>query len=159
MENRVISYESAKNILIVVLGCIIIILCGWIKIPFYPVCFTLHTLAIYIIGLTQSPKMALTSVFCYLLIGQDNLPWVLGKASGYILSFPVAVYCIAKVREKRTPFESLLCGSAIIFAGGFLGLLPFVGWQTAFIRGVVVFIPSTFLKMSASLYLTTWRNR
>ncbi len=164
--------EPAKFVLLSLLGCSLITLCAFIKIPFYPVPFTLQTLAITFIALTQSPKQAFASVICYLLCGTLGLPvftsganclWMIGKNGGYLLAFPLAAYLMSKLNQKGHPIPGLLCGQALIYLLGFLWLTPFLGATIAFTKGVAFFIPSDLLKNLAALGLATslkkWSQR
>jgi biotin transport system substrate-specific component len=160
--------EKIKWIAQVLLGCGLITLGSLVKIPLYPVSFTMQTLAIYILALTLTPKQAFASTLCYLLCatvglpvlcGHANLLWILGKSSGYLVAFPFAAYCMAHLRQKQSAILSLLCGMALIFTLGFLGLIPFFGIKTALVKGVLIFIPSEILKALASIAATQGEKR
>lgn len=149
------------------LGTALITCCSFIKIPLYPVPFTLQTFAIYILALTQTPRQAFASTFFYLLGATIGLPvfgghanptWILGKCSGYLIAFPIAAFCIAKIRLKRSAFQALLCGMLVIFFLGLLRLIPIVGLQTAFMKGVLIFLPSEIFKILAAIQLIHRRN-
>ena len=144
----------------VLLGCALLTVCSWVKIPMEPVPFTLQTLAIFILGLTQSPRQAAGSVLCYLgfatlgfpvLSASANSLWMLGKSSGYLIAFPFAAYLIAWMRGKVSACAALVCGQLIIFALGWLGLSFFVGTWIALVKGVLIFIPSAWCKMVMAL--------
>ncbi len=152
---------------IVLFGTTLIILGASIKIPMYPISFTLHTLAIYLIALTQTPKQAFASVICYLLCATGGLPvlcghanplWFFGKSGGYLIAFPIAAYCIAKMKYIQ-PLTALLCGACIIYALGMLWLIPFFGISIALTKGVLLFNPSEILKMVAALSIIYIRKR
>lgn len=160
--------EEMRFIGLSLLGCGLITIGSWIRIPFCPVPFTLQTLAIFMLALTQSPKQACSSVICYLLCATIGLPvldgkvnslWIVGKCGGYLLSFPVAVYVIAKLRQKWPPFVALLFGEVVILFFGWVWLIPFIGPKLAFMKGVLLFIPSGILKACAALSIVKWRNR
>lgn len=147
--------DRRESFFIISLGCFLITVCSLVKIPFFPISFTLQTLAIYFIALTQTPKNAFLSVICYLgcatvglpvLCGHSNCFWILGKSAGYLIAFPIATYLIAKIAEKRHPLIAIVSGQVVIFALGFLWLIPFFGLSTAGMKGVVLFIPSELLK-------------
>lgn len=152
---------------LVLLGGALITLGSCIKIPLFPISFTLQTLAIYILALVQSPKIAFSSVCSYLLFATAGLPvlcghanplWILGKSGGYLVAFPIAAYCIATLRLSRPPFIALLCGMTIIFVLGFLWLIPLFGIKVAFVKGVLIFIPSEIFKILAAFYLIKKRK-
>jgi biotin transport system substrate-specific component len=161
-----ISYElrfsqKMSTLTLALCGAFWITLGSLVKIPLYPVSFTLQTLVIYLLALTQKPKIAFSSALCYLLCGMVGLPvfcghanplWILGKSAGYLAAFPIAAYSIAQLRQTHSEIIALFCGMLIMFSLGFLGLLPFFGWQVALIKGVLIFIPSELLKILAALH-------
>jgi len=165
---KIVSNQQTRFIGLSLLGCGLIAIGSWIRIPFYPVPFTMQTLAIFILGLTQSPKQAFASTICYLLCATAGLPvldgkinalWFMGKCGGYLFSFPVAAYVIATLRQKWPPFVALLCGQALILLFGWTWLVPFIGAEMAFMKGVLLFIPSAIAKACAALSFVKWRNR
>ncbi len=162
------SYALLKHLCLAVIGCSLITLASLIKIPIYPVSFTLHTFAIFILALTQSPKQVLGSTLLYLVCATIGLPvlcgsanplWICGKCGGYLIAFPIAAYLIAKLKTKCHPILAILCGQIVIFALGFIWLIPFFGMQIAWVNGVLLFIPSDLLKnLAASLIFHYWRK-
>lgn len=164
-ENR---SEEMRLIGLSLLGCGLITIGSWIRIPFYPVPFTLQTLAIFVLGLTQTPKQAFASAICYLVCASIGLPvldgkanylWITGKCAGYLISFPIAAYAIAKLRQKLPSLLALLIGETLILLFGYIWLIPFIGAKMAFTKGVILFIPSALLKAGAALSFIQWRSR
>jgi biotin transport system substrate-specific component len=143
-------------ILVSLLGAGFIALCAQIKIPFYPVPFTLHTFAILLLGLTQTPKQAFGSVVAYLLAATAGLPvlngglsnsyWILGPSAGYLLAFPCAAYLISFLKTRIHPLLALLCGEVLILTLGFARLVPLFGVSVAWTHGVALFLASDGLK-------------
>ncbi|MGH2612896.1 MAG: biotin transporter BioY [Rhabdochlamydiaceae bacterium] len=173
MEKTIIHTESFNEKINfagkILWGCLLITLCSLIKIPFYPVSFTLHTFAISILALTQTPRQAFFSVLCYLICGSLGLPvfsglanplWVMGKCAGYYSAFPISAYLIARIRQKGHPIFGLLCGHALILTFGFLWLIPFFGVHIAFTKGLLFFVPSDLLKiLTAFTIVHYWERR
>ncbi len=153
------------------LGCGLITLGALVKIPFYPISFTLHTFAIALLGLTQSPRQAVASVLCYLAFATMGLPilsgglanplWFTAKAGGYYMAFPFAAYLISKLSQKGYPFLGLICGQILILALGSAWLSFFIGAKLAFIHGALFFLPSDTLKNLIALVLIrkVWQIR
>lgn len=156
-------------ICLALLGSGLIALCSLVRIPFIPVPFTLQTLAIFFLGLTQSPRLALSSTLCYLFLGTLGLPifsgrsnplWMAGPCGGYLIAFPLAVYLIAILKQKIHPFIAILCGQTLIYLIGFIWLIPFVGVTSAFMKGVIFFIPSGLFKnVMAIIIANYWKKR
>jgi biotin transport system substrate-specific component len=162
------SAHSLRYLCLSLLGCSLITLCSLVKIPFYPVPFTLHTLAIFILAFTQTPKQAFGSVLCYLVCGALGFPvfagkvnalWFLCKCGGYYIAFPIAAYLTARLSQHWPRLLAALCGQLIIFALGFLWLCPYIGASNAWTQGVLLFIPSDLLKIFIAIGITTiWKK-
>lgn len=139
----------------VLLGCGILILGSYLRIPFHPIAFTMHTYALWMIGLTLPSRQAAGAVILYLGLATVGLPvfgghgnplWILGKSAGYYVGFPIAVYLAARMKERNAGIIGIVLGHCIIYFLGFLGLVPFVGPVIALQKGVLLFIPSDLLK-------------
>ncbi len=160
--------EEMRFLGLSLLGCGLITIGSLIRIPFSPVPFTLQTLAIFILALTQSPKQAFASVVCYLLCatvglpvldGKVNMLWIAGKSGGYLVAFPMAAYAIALLRQKCPAIIALFCGQALILLFGWIWLAAFIGPSAAFIKGVAIFIPSALCKAFAALAFVKGRQQ
>lgn len=146
-----------------ILGAFFISLCSMIKIPFYPVPFTMHTFGIFLLAFTMKPRLALVSVVMYLVFGTIGLPvfaakantlWMVGKCAGYLFAFPVAVFVIAKMMEKK--YSVVLAagiGQLVIFSIGFGWLATFIGMKLAFTYGVQPFFFSDIVKIFLAYFV------
>jgi len=171
MEQAIVYTEKkgyAHVLLRVMFGCLFLTLSSFVKIPLYPISFTLHTFAVAFLGMTQRPKEAFTSVMLYLLAGTLGLPvfaglsnplWLTGKAAGYYVSFPIVAYFIAKLREKIAPVAVLALGSTFTLLIGGLWLSTFIGLKAGIVSGILIFIPSGILKNLAVLSFVSWKKR
>jgi len=138
----------------VLLGSLVIFLANKIRVPFYPISFTAHTLAIFLIALTQKPKVALFSTLLYL--GYESIGFSLGSGvdifslltnkAGYLLGFPVAAYVISKLSSKTSGFKAVIVGQLIIYLLGASWLALSVGLENALYYGVLIFVPSAVVK-------------
>ena len=156
------EHKHLRLLLAAICGCLMITLGSLLRIPCYPVPFTCQSLAIFIIGLTYSPKEAIAAAVCYLVCATAGLPvldgkanpfWMYGKCAGYLFSFPLAAYLIATLHQKMSSVLALFCGNVCILFCGWLGLIPFLGPKMALIQGVLVFIPSGIAKIFLSQIL------
>lgn len=146
----------------IVAGCGLLILGSYLRVPTHPVPFTMQTCALWIIALTMKPKQALSAVLLYLGLATVGVPvfgghanplWLMGKCGGYLVGFPLAVYLVASFKGKYASIAALLGGHCIIYALGFLGLVPLIGAYAALVKGVLIFLPSDLLKtVIAQLY-------
>lgn len=167
MQTATLSRQQGHAIWTMLWATGLIILGSCLKIPFYPVSFTLHTLALYYIALSCAPKHAFASVWGYLALGTLGIPvfclhanpcWWMGKVGGYLWAFPFATYVMAKLRSKLGNFPALAIGGISILLCGALWLTPFIGLSEAFLKGALVFIPSELAKIGAALSLHKWRR-
>lgn len=137
-------------------GCFIFV-CSLIKIPFFPVSMTMHTFAIFYLGLMQSPRNACGSAILFLAAGTLNPYWMIGKSGGYFLAFPIAAYLIAWCAQRMSPYLAVLIGQGVIYVLGFIWLVPFVGWEMALMKGVIFFIPAAVVKIVMAVNLSEVR--
>jgi biotin transport system substrate-specific component len=148
-------------------GSLFIALCALIKIPATPVPITGQTFALFMLALYQRPSTCFASVCLYLLEATCGLPvlcghinplWLLSPHGGYLIAFPFATYLISslklKLPSKTGLIFSIFMGQIVIYTLGFLWLWHFLGAKTAFIGGVLFFIPSAIFKnfLAAGIY-------
>lgn len=136
-------------------GCGLLILGSYLKVPFYPVPFTMQTCALWILAMTLKPKQAVVAVLLFLGLGTAGLPvfggianplWLIGKSGGYLIGFPIAAYLVASAKGKSATIAAIAVGHCVIYLLGFLVLAPFIGAYAALMKGVVIFLPSALLK-------------
>lgn len=138
----------------IVLGSLFILLCWFIRIPFYPVSFTMHTVAVFLLALRFPPQQVVLSVCGYLLCHTCIHPhWMMGKCAGYLIALPLAAYLVAYLSRITSAKVAIFCGQSMILLFGFLWLIPFVGVYIAFMKGVVIFVGSDLLKILMVLNL------
>ncbi|WP_079891142.1 biotin transporter BioY [Waddlia chondrophila] len=158
MMDAILSNKYAAALLPMAAGCCFIFVCSLVKVPFYPVPMTMHTFAIFYLGLMQSPRNACGSALLYLAAGTLNPSWMIGKCGGYFLSFPIAAYLISWSVQKISPYLAILAGQGVIYSLGFLWLVPFVGIKIAFLKGVLFFLPSAVVKAALAVKLAEARS-
>ena len=151
------------------LGAGLIALSALIRIPFYPVSFTLQTFAVLVLGLTQRPSQAFGSTIAYLLAATAGLPvltgglanmlWIVGPTAGYLAAFPLAATLISSLKNKIHPLLAIFCGQALIFACGFAWLASLIGAPLAWYNGVLLFLASDALKAIVAFSgLSLWKK-
>lgn len=152
----------------VAFGGFLLILGSLIRVPFFPVSFTLQTLAISFIALTQTPKQAFLSTIAYLACATMGVPvfggisnsfWIIGKSAGYLVAFPIAAYVSSYLYQRTSAILSLTVGHLIIYALGFLWLTCFIDPWTAFIHGVLFFVLSDICKIVLAIALARIWNK
>jgi biotin transport system substrate-specific component len=154
-----------------------IALCARVSIPLphTPVPITGSTLGVLYAGALLGPARGAASVALYLLMGASGLPFLAGGASGwthfigatggYLLGFLPAAWLTGALSRRgwdRSPFSAaalMLCGSAVIFAFGLLGLSFYVPAGQLLEKGLYPFILGDLAKscLSAGLLPLGWK--
>ncbi len=134
-------------------GCLFITVCSFIKIPFYPVSFTMQTFAICLLGFSMSRNESALSAVLYLILGTLGLPvlcgniapyWFMGSLAGYYIAMPIACYLIGSIKSK-TALAPVL-STLLILGLGSLVLSLFIGLKSALLFGFLLFLPTDLLK-------------
>lgn len=95
-----------------------------VPLPFTPIVFSLHTIAVNIIGLILSPMQAGITVLIYLLMGLVGLPVfsagtagpgkLFGPTGGFYFGFLFAVIAISLLRGKKISMKRYAIVSIVI---------------------------------------------
>ncbi len=136
-----------------------------IPLPFTPVPVTLQTFAVLLTGALLGKRLGALAMLVYLFEGACGLPFfsmgrggaahlLFAPTSGYLLAYPLAAFVTGWLAERGwdrrtvTAAAAMALGSAVIFAGGWLGLLRFMRPATAFMLGVVPFLAGDVIKLA-----------
>jgi biotin transport system substrate-specific component len=124
---------------------------GLIRIPFYPVPFTLQTLAIPMLCLLSSRKHMVGGLLLFVAyrIFQSGTGVLL--TSGYIAGFFAMPYILAPAVRKGNALKlaiKISVSELIILFSGAIVLAAFVGLNRAFRSGFLFFIPAEILKIT-----------
>jgi biotin transport system substrate-specific component len=153
-----------------------------IPLPFTPVPFTFQPMVVLLGAAALGPRLGMASQILYLAIGFAGLPVfaassllpqgaarLLGPTGGYLMSYPFAAFAAgwlaARGFDRRyvTAVISMVCGLAVVFAGGILWLTiaskPSIGLSGALAVGFVPFIIPDLLKLlvAAGVMPALWR--
>lgn len=190
IADRVLRGESvAIDVLRVAAANILLILCARIAIPlpFTPVPLTGQTFGVLLVAVLLGSRRGMLTCVLYLLEGMAGLPVfqplgapgplrLAGPTAGYLLSYPSAAFVtgwlVERIAARRFPrfvtvrlTGALICGEAIIFAGGcaWLALGMRLGWNGAIYAGALPFIPGEIIKMALVLAVVqgvelTWKH-
>ena len=147
MENIRTSYSQKllKYFLIVVLGSMLLTLSAKIKIPFYPVPMTMQTFVVLFLGISFGYKIAVATVFVYLVEGLLGLPvfsnspekgvglaYFVGPTMGYLIGFLFAAFFAGYLNFKTNLiliFIKLLFSVFFIYFFGIVWLGILIGWE------------------------------
>jgi biotin transport system substrate-specific component len=153
-----------------------------IPLPFTPVPFTFQPMVVLLGAAALGSRLGLSTQILYLALGFAGLPVfaaspilpqgaarLLGPTGGYLMAYPFAAFAAGWLAERGfdrrylTAVVSMLCGLAIVFAGGVLWLTiasrPAVGLSGALASGFVPFIIPDLLKLlvAAGVMPALWR--
>ena len=133
-----------------------------IPLPFSEAAITGQTLAVNMIALLLTPKEAFVTMCCYWLLGLVGAPVfggmagpgkLFGPGGGYFMAFVLAVVLIGLFRGKQYKLSryivvTVLVGIFVIDAMGFVWLkfVTGISWKSAFVAGVVAFVPLDIAK-------------
>ena len=153
-----------------------------IPLPFTPVPFTFQPMVVLLGAAALGPRLGMASQVLYLAIGFAGMPVfaaspllpqgaarLLGPTGGYLMAYPFAAFAAGWLaargfdRRYLTAVVSMVCGLAIVFAGGVLWLTiaskPALGLSGALAAGFVPFIIPDLLKLfaAAAIMPGLWR--
>ena len=141
-----------------------------VPLPFTPVPLTFQPMVVLVGAAALGSRLGMASQVLYLALGIAGLPLfaaspalpqgaarLLGPTGGYLMSFPLAAFVAGFLAERGfdrrypTALLAMLCGLAVVFAGGLLWLMiasrPPVGVSAALAAGFLPFIVPDLLKL------------
>jgi biotin transport system substrate-specific component len=141
-----------------------------LPLPFTPVPFTFQPMVVLVGGLALGAELGMTSQFVYLALGIAGLPVfaaspllpqgaarLLGPTGGYLMSYPFAAFVTGWLAERGwdrrylTAVLAMVCGLAMVFAGGVAWLASYVqpvgGLRAALVSGFYPFIVPDLVKL------------
>jgi biotin transport system substrate-specific component len=155
-----------------------------IPLPFTPVPFTFQPMVVLVGAAALGARLGAGAQVLYLALGLAGLPVfaasavlpqgglrLLGPTGGYLLAYPIAAFVAGWLAERgfdrryATAVLAMVCGLAIVFAGGvsWLALAPPVGrasgWAGALAAGFYPFIAADVVKLlvAAAVMPSLWR--
>ena len=144
-----------------------------VPLPFTPVPFTFQPMIVLVGAAALGSRLGMSSQVLYLALGIAGLPLfaaspllpqgaarLLGPTGGYLMSYPFAAFVAGFLAERGfdrrypTALFAMICGLAVIFAGGLLWLTiasrPAGGFSAALAAGFLPFIVPDLLKLLAA---------
>ncbi|MEM7494737.1 MAG: biotin transporter BioY [Myxococcota bacterium] len=162
-------------------GSLVLAASAQVEVPLWPVPFTMHTLAVMVLGLVCSPRVAVAATIAYVLEGCVGLPVfsgfsggariMLGPTSGYIVGFIpqaliialVAQACRGRQYELFGQAAGIVVGQAVQYACGVALLSGLIGVQAAVTTGLLPFLPTFPIKLALALMIArgygAWARR
>jgi biotin transport system substrate-specific component len=144
-----------------------------IPLPFTPVPFTFQPMVVLLGAAALGSRLGMSSQILYLAAGLAGLPVfaaspilpqgaarLLGPTGGYLMAYPFAAFAAGWLAERGfdrrylSAVFAMVCGLAVVFAGGILWLTiastPAIGVSGALAVGFVPFIVPDLLKLLAA---------
>lgn len=141
-----------------------------VPLPFTPVPFTFQPMVVLVGAGAIGSRLGMASQVLYLALGVAGLPVfaasptlsqgvarLLGPTGGYLMCYPLAAFVAGFLAERGfdrrylTAVVAMVCGLAIVFAGGVLWLALFVqparGFAGALATGFYPFVVADLIKL------------
>jgi biotin transport system substrate-specific component len=141
-----------------------------VPLPFTPVPFTFQPMVVLVGAAALGSRLGMASQILYLALGIAGLPIfaaspllpqgaarLLGPTGGYLMAYPLAAFVTGFLAERGfdrrylTAVLAMVCGLAIVFAGGLLWLTilsrPAGGFSAALAAGFLPFIVPDLVKL------------
>jgi len=164
-----------KQAVLVVAGILLLAVAAKIKVPMWPspVPVTLGTFAVLTIGAAYGPRLGLTTIFGYMLIGAlgfdvfanssaevNGLTYMMGGTGGYLVGYVLATLALgygARMGWDRTVpgmAGAMLLGNALIYIPGLIWLGMLYGWdKPIFEWGLTPFLIGDGMKLALAALL------
>jgi biotin transport system substrate-specific component len=137
-----------KQAVLVVAGILALAVSAKIQLPMWPVPMTMGTLAVLTIGAAYGPRLGLTTIIGYMIVGMlgldvfasstaENNGWayMIGGTGGYLFGYVLATLALGFAARKgwdRNPVlltAALLAGNVLIYVPGLFWLGQLYGWD------------------------------
>lgn len=151
-----------------------------IPLPFTPVPFTFQPMVVLLGAAVLGSRLGAASQMAYLALGIAGVPVfatspllpqgmarLMGPTGGYLMAYPIAAFVAGSLAERGfdrryfTAVLAMLCGLAIVFAGGvvWLALGTTSSWSAALAAGVYPFVLADCAKIlvAAAVMPALWR--
>jgi len=175
------SFLMFKKLVLIVVGIVMLALFSKTKIHIWPspVPINLATLSVLTIGLTYGPKLGLTTVFGYLMLGTlgfdvfanssakvNGMEYMLGSTGGYLFGYllaTIALGFLARAGWDRNLFKivlALIIGNALIYIPGIFWLAELYTWNKPILAwGLTPFLIGDALKilLAALVIPSMWK--
>ncbi|MEM9474712.1 MAG: biotin transporter BioY [Pseudomonadota bacterium] len=168
-----------KQAALVVLGIAALAIFAKIKVPMWPVPVTMGTFAVLTIGAAYGPRLGLTTILGYMIIGAlgfdvfasssaeaYGLTYMMGGTGGYLVGYVLATLALgwaARAGWDRSILwmaVAMLIGNALIYIPGLLWLGQLYGWDQPILAwGLTPFLIGDALKLvlAALLVPAVWK--
>ena len=169
LGDAVLAQRAARSwvgdAVLIVLFSGFVALTAQIKIPLWPIPFTLQTLGVLLTGVVLGSRRGALSIALYLGEGAIGLPvfaggafgvpYMLGATGGYLIGFVAAAWLVGALAERgwdrrfSSAALAMVLGNVVIYALGVAWLAVVLGdVQKAIMGGVVPFLLGDLAKIA-----------
>jgi len=157
---------------IVLLGTLLLTASAKIQVPFWPVPMTMQTFVVLFLGAALGARLGALTVLLYLAEGALGLPvfagtpekglglaYMAGPTGGYLIGFVAGAYLVGWLAERgwdrSVPrlFVAMMLGHVVILGLGLAWLTQLIGFEKAWMVGVVPFYAATLFKTALGAYM------
>ena len=171
--------KIVKQAILVVAGIVVLALCAKITVPLWPVPITMGTFAVLTIGAAYGPKLGLTTILGYMLVGamgfdvfagssaeKFGLAYMMGGTGGYLVGYVLATAMLGWAARQGWDRSvlwmglAMLLGNILIYVPGLLWLGVLFGWDQPILQwGLTPFIAGDAVKLvlAALLVPAVWK--
>ncbi len=168
-----------KQAVLVIVGILALAIFAKIKIPMWPVPITMGTFAVLTIGAAYGPRLGLTTILGYLIIGalgfdvfagssaeKFGLTYMMGGTGGYLIGYVLATIALGALARRGwdqdvlTMAAAMLVGNILIYVPGLIWLGMLYGWDQPILQwGLTPFLLGDGLKLALAALLVPglWR--
>jgi len=136
-----------KQAAMVVLGIMALAIMAKVKVPMWPVPITMGTFAVLTIGATYGPRLGLTTILGYMIIGAlgfdvfagssaetAGLTYMMGGTGGYLVGYVLATLALGFAARAGWDRSVVLMAVALLVANALI-YLPGVAWLSVLYEG------------------------
>lgn len=122
IADRIFSRSIAVDLVLIAAGAALTAIAAQVAVPWWPVPFTLQTLAVLLVGASLGPIRGALSMGLYLVLGLVGLPVYAGAGSGGVIGMPSGGYIVG-----------------FIAAAALVGFLAQLEWDRKFLKTLISF--------------------
>ena len=168
-----------KQAVLVVAGILVLAICAKIKIPMWPVPVTMGTFAVLTVGAAYGPRLGLTTILGYMIIGalgfdvfagssaeKFGLEYMMGGTGGYLVGYVLATLALGALARRgwgqsiTKMGAAMFVGNVLIYIPGLIWLGMLYGWDKPILEwGLTPFLIGDGLKLALAALLVPglWR--
>ncbi len=168
-----------KQAVLVIVGIAALAIFAKIKVPMWPVPITMGTFAVLTIGAAYGPRLGLTTIMGYMIVGalgydvfagssaeKFGIEYMLGGTGGYLVGYVLATLALGYFarqgwdRSMGKMALAMLIGNALIYIPGLVWLGQLYGWDQPILQwGLTPFLVGDAIKLvlAALLVPAVWK--